>query len=195
MMATALVRAAEGGDSNPLIPADYDIIWSLVCVAIIAFAFVKLILPVFTRILDERTEKIEGGLKAGENARAEAEALRADIERELTEARVEAAHVREQAQDDAKVIAADVKAKAQAEADRILESAKRHIEAERQQAAATLRTDIGVLATNLAERIVGESLADEQRRQRVIDRFLDELEAQTDRAAATGQKVGGATEA
>ena len=194
MMPTALVRAAEEGQ-NPLIPADYDIIWSIVCIAIIAFFFVKKILPVFTRILDERTEKIEGGLKAGENARAEAEALRADIERELTEARVEAAHVREQAQDDAKVIAADVKAKAQAEADHILESAKRHIEAERQQAAATLRTDIGVLATNLAERIVGESLADEQRRQRVIDRFLDELEAQTDRAAATGQKVGGATEA
>ncbi len=192
MLPTALVRAAEGGEQNPLFPADYDIIWSVVCIAIIAFFFVKKILPVFTRILDERTEKIEGGLKAGENARAEAEALRADIERELTEARVEAARVREQAQDDAKVIAADVKAKAQAEADRILESGKRHIEAERQQAAATLRTDLGVLATTLAERIVGESLADEQRRQRVIDRFLDELEAQTDQAP---QKVGGATEA
>jgi len=191
MMPTALVRAAEGGQ-NPIFPADYDIIWSVVCIAIIAFFFVKKILPVFTRILDERTEKIEGGLKAGENARAEAEALRADIERELTEARVEAARVREQAQDDAKVIAADIRAKAQAEADRILESGKRHVEAERQQAAATLRTDIGVLATTLAERIVGESLADEQRRQRVIDRFLDELEAQTDQAP---QKVGGATEA
>jgi len=189
MLPTALVRAAGEGQ-NPLLPADYDIIWSLVCTAIIAFFFVKKILPVFTRILDERTEKIEGGLKAGENARAEAEALRAEIERELVEARVEAARVREQAADDAKVIAADVKAKAQTEAERILDSAKRQIEAERQQAATTLRTDIGVLATTLAERIVGESLADEQRRQRVIDRFLDELEAQT-----APQTVGGATEA
>ncbi|MBD8061417.1 F0F1 ATP synthase subunit B [Oceanitalea stevensii] len=194
MMATALVRAAEGGDSNPLIPADYDIIWSLVCVAIIAFAFVKLILPVFTRILDERTEKIEGGLKAGENARAEAEELRSEIERELTEARVEAARVREQAQEDAKVIAADVRAQARADAERIVESAHRQIEAERQQAAASLRTDIGALATTLAERIVGESLADEQRRQRVIDRFLDELDSQTELVPG-GEKVGGATEA
>ncbi len=192
MMVTALVQAAEGGDQNPLLPATYDIIWSLVCIAIIAVVFVKKVVPAFTRVLDERTEKIEGGLQAGERARAEAAALRADIERELTEARVEAAKVREQAQEDAKAIAADVKAKAHAEADRILESAKRHIEAERQQAAATLRTDIGVLATTLAERIVGESLAEEERRQRVIDRFLDDLEAQTDQAQ---QRVGETTEA
>ncbi len=193
MMATALVQAAEGGQ-NPLLPADYDIIWSLICIAIIAVVMGKLVVPTFTRILDERTEKIEGGLKAGENARAEAEALRADIERELTQARVEAARVREQAQEDAKVIAAEVKAKGQAEAERIIESANRQIEAERQQASAALRTDIGALATTLAERIVGESLADEQRRQRVIDRFLDELDAQTDRVPG-GEKVGGVTEA
>src|SRR5690625_2731724 len=191
MTPTVLVQAAEGGP-NPLIPPFYDIFWSAVCIAIIAFFFVKKILPTFRRILDERTEKIEGGLQAGERARAEAEALRADIERELTEARVEAAKVREQAQEDAKAIAADVKAKAQAEADRILESAKRHIEAERQPAAASLRTDLGVLATALAERIVGESLADDERRQRVIDRFLDDLEAQTDQAQ---QRVGETTEA
>ncbi|WP_413452316.1 F0F1 ATP synthase subunit B [Georgenia phoenicis] len=194
MLATALVRAAEEGGQNPVLPADYDIIWSLVCIAIIAAAFVWKILPVFTRILDERTEKIEGGLKAGENARAEAEELRSEIERELTEARVEAARVREQAQEDAKVIAADVRAKAQADAERIVESAHRQIEAERQQAAASLRTDIGALATTLAERIVGESLADEQRRQRVIDRFLDELDAQTDLVPG-GERVGGTTEA
>lgn len=192
MLTAALVRAAE--EPNPLLPADYDIIWSVVCIAIIAVVMWKKVLPTFTRILDERTEKIEGGLKAGETARAEAAELRAEIERELVEARVEAAKVREQAQEDAKVIAADLRAKAQAEAERIVESAKRQIEAERQQAAASLRTDVGALATTLAERIVGESLADDSRRERVIDRFLDELDAQDDRVPG-GEKVGGATEA
>lgn len=193
MTPTALVLAAEGG-TNPLWPPFYDILWSAVCIAIIAFVFAKKVVPTFTRILDERTEKIEGGLKAGETARAEAASLREEIERELVEARVEAAKVREQAQDDAKVIAADLRAKAQAEAERIVDSAKRQIEAERQQAAASLRTDVGSLATTLAERIVGESLADDSRRERVIDRFLEELDAQTDHVPG-GQKVGGVTEA
>ena len=193
MLAAARV-AAEAEQQNVLLPAGYDILWSAVCIVIIAFVFAKVVLPAFTKVLDERTEKIEGGLKAGETARAEAAELRAEIERELVEARVEAAKVREQAQEDAKVIAADLRAKAQAEAERIVESAKRHIEAERQQAAASLRTDVGALATTLAERIVGESLADDSRRERVIDRFLDELDAQDDRVPG-GEKVGGATEA
>ena len=50
------------------------------------------------------------------------------------------------------------------------------IEAERQQALTALRTEVGNLATELASRIVGESLTDEARQSRMVDRFLDELE-------------------
>src|SRR5207253_1115478 len=48
--------------------------------------------------------------------------------------------------------------------------------AERQQALTALRTEVGTLATELASRIVGESLTDEARQSRMVDRFLDELE-------------------
>jgi F-type H+-transporting ATPase subunit b len=41
---------------------------------------------------------------------------------------------------------------------------------------ASLRAEIGSLATELASRIVGESLADTARQGRMIDRFLAELE-------------------
>ena len=46
----------------------------------------------------------------------------------------------------------------------------------RRAAQASLRAEIGGLATTLAGRIVGESLQDEARRSRVVDRFLAELE-------------------
>jgi F-type H+-transporting ATPase subunit b len=49
--------------------------------------------------------------------------------------------------------------------------------AERQQAVTSLRAEVGALATGLAGRIVGESLDDEARQSRVVDRFLTELEA------------------
>jgi F-type H+-transporting ATPase subunit b len=65
---------------------------------------------------------------------------------------------------------------AQAEARRITESAQTQIEAERQQALIALRTEVGALATELASRIVGESLTDQVRQSRMVDRFLDELE-------------------
>ena len=46
----------------------------------------------------------------------------------------------------------------------------------RAQLLAELRADIGGLATTLAGRIVGEALTDDERANRTIDRFLQELE-------------------
>jgi F-type H+-transporting ATPase subunit b len=73
---------------------------------------------------------------------------------------------------------AEMREQAQAEAARIVEHAHAQIEAERQQAVTSLRTEVGSLATVLAGRIVGESLDDEARQSRVVERFLAELETQ-----------------
>ena len=52
------------------------------------------------------------------------------------------------------------------EADRIISQAKSQIEAERDMAVQSLRTEVGGLATDLAGKIVGESLADDEREER-----------------------------
>jgi F-type H+-transporting ATPase subunit b len=65
----------------------------------------------------------------------------------------------------------------QSEAARIVEHARAQIEADRQQAVISLRSEVGTIATELAGRIVGESLEDEARQSRVVDRFLAELDA------------------
>ncbi|MFP5415268.1 MAG: F0F1 ATP synthase subunit B, partial [Actinomycetes bacterium] len=56
--------------------------------------------------------------------------------------------------------------------------AKTQIEAERAAAVTQLRTEVGGLATTLAGRIVGESLDDDERARRTVDRFIADLEAQ-----------------
>jgi len=100
--------------------------------------------------------------------------------------RAEAARLREVARVEGVAIVADLRAKASEEAGRILETAQRQIEAERQQAVVSLRSEVGALATELASKIIGESLADEVRQSRVVDRFLDELEASTAADAGKG---------
>ncbi len=71
------------------------------------------------------------------------------------------------------------------ESTRIVEHGKAQIEAERQQAVTQLRAEVGTLATALAGRIVGEALEDDDRANRVVDRFLADLETlETARAAA-----------
>ena len=61
------------------------------------------------------------------------------------------------------------------------------IEADKKQATAALRQDVGSLASQLASRIVGESLEDSARQSGVIDRFLDDLEAKAAVAQGTSK--------
>ena len=136
----------------------------------------KLLMPRITKTLAERTEQIEGGLARSEEAQAEATHLLDQYREQLAEARHEAARLREEAREQGAQIIAEMREQAQAEARRITESAQAQIEAERQQALTALRTEVGTLATELASRIVGESLTDEARQSRMVDRFLDELE-------------------
>lgn len=159
------------------IPHVYDWFWSLLVTVIIAVFFFKYLLPKLNAILDERAAKIEGGIALAEKVQAEAAEAKAQTDAELDEARKVAADIKEGASNDGAAIVAEARAKAQADAARIVEAAHRQIEAERASAVVSLREEVGGLATELASRIVGESLADDARQSRVIDRFLDDLDA------------------
>ena len=110
------------------------------------------------------------------DAQAEAAVTLERYRAQLADARQEASRIREEAREQGAQIIAEMREQAQAEARRITESAQAQIEAERQQALTSLRTEVGTLATELASRIVGESLTDEARQSRMVDRFLDDLE-------------------
>lgn len=190
-LTAAVLTAAESGSEEVkgvqlLLPESYDLFWSTVVLVIIAVAFYRFVLPKFQAVLDERTAKIEGGLAQAETAQAEAAAALAEYHQQLQDARTEAARIREDARVEGGTIVAELRAKATEDAARIAETAQRQIEAERQQAAVTLKADVGTLATELASKIVGESLEDEARRSRVVERFLDDLEATTTANAGKG---------
>ncbi len=175
-----VLLTAETGEAehavNPLIPHPVEIVLSLIVFGLLYFAIKKFVVPNFERTFGERTAAIEGGLKAAETKQAEADAKLAELDRQLSEARHEAARIREDAREQGATIIAEMREQAQAESTRIVEHGKTQIEAERQQAVTSLRAEVGALATSLAGRIVGESLDDEARQSRVVDRFLTELE-------------------
>lgn len=176
--AAAVVAADEEPAGIDLfLPAGYDLLWSSVTILIIAVVFYKFVLPPMNKILDERSALIEGGIEKAEAAQKQADQALAQQQELLAEARADAAQVREEARAEGTAIVKDLKVKASEEAERITETARRQIEADRQAASVSLRTEVGAIATDLASKIVGESLEDSARQSRVVDRFLDELEA------------------
>src|SRR5213596_851370 len=148
---------------NPLVPDLTELIVGAVTFGIIFFALWKVMIPRLNQTLEERTDKIEGGLQRAEETQAEADATLAKYREQLAEARHEAARIREEAREQGAQIIAEMREQANAEAARIVEHAHAQIEADRKAAMAQLRTEVGTLATSLAGRIVGESLDDDAR--------------------------------
>ncbi len=175
-----LLAASE---QNPLVPDLTELIVGAVTFGIIFFALWKVLIPRLNQTLAERTDKIEGGLQRAEETQAEADATLARYREQLAEARHEAARLREEAREQGAQIIAEMREQAQAEGRRLVEAAHAQIEADRQQAIQSLKTEVGGLAVDLASRVVGESLTDEARQRRIVERFLDELDQQAESAA------------
>jgi len=176
--AVAAVVTAENTDPNeyPILPEWGELIFGLVAFAILYFIVARYVVPRLEQIFAERTAAIEGGIAKADEAMREAEQAREEYQRELQGARAAAARIREDARAEAAQIGAELRQRAQGDAARITAAAQQQMEAERQQAMVQLRAEVGRLAVDLASRIVEESLTDDARQQRVVDRFLAELE-------------------
>lgn len=179
MIAAALLAADSNGWGGkvPIIPQPAELIVGLVFFGIVYWVSKRYVVPRFEQTFAERAAAIEGGMAKAEQAQAEAAAALAEYRAQLADARAEAGRIRAQAQEEGAAILAELRAQAEAEARRITSTAQQQIEAERQQAVVHLRADVGRLAVDLASRIVGEALTDQALQSRVVDRFLDELEA------------------
>jgi len=171
MTSPALVPMA----SNFLVPNGTFFV-ELFAFALMFFLLGKYVIPPINRAMTSRQEAIRAQFAELDEAKADANQAEQEYKDQLNDAKHEAARIREEARDQGVQIVAEAREKAQQEADRIVQHAHTQLEADRKAAFTQLRTEVGSLATTLAGRIVGESLDDDERQSRVVDRFLTELE-------------------
>ena len=174
-----MIYLADAAAQDPLVPTWPELIIGTIVFVVVFGILGKMLLPRIQKTLAEREDQIQGGLNRADEAQEEAQAVLAQYRAQLDDARQEASRMREEAREQGAQIIAEMRERAEAEARRITEAAQSQIEAERQQALVSLRAQVGTLATDLASRIVGESLTDQARQSRMVDRFLDEIEAGT----------------
>ncbi|MGH3414447.1 MAG: F0F1 ATP synthase subunit B [Marmoricola sp.] len=162
--------------SNFLVP-NATFFVELIAFAIILFVLGKWVIPPINRAMTARQEAIRKQFDDLEQAKSDARAAEEKYTSQLENAKHEAARIREEARDQGSQIVADAREKANQEAQRVVDHAHDQIEADRQQTMASLRGEVGSMATTLAGKIVGESLDDDERQGRVVSRFLDELDS------------------
>lgn len=167
------VLAAE---PNPVLPIWQEMVVGLVAFGVLYFVLWKYVFPRMEQTFKARTDAIEGGIRRAEEKQAQAQQLFEQYQRQLTEARGEAARIRDEARADANGIREDILAQARQESDRIIAAGREQLDAQRTTILREVRAELGEVAVDLASRIVGEALADEARKRGTIDRFLHELE-------------------
>lgn len=165
---------------GPLAPHLSEFIAALVFLGILVFLFTKVIAPRFEATYAERADAIQGGMERAERAQKEAHEAKEQAEAALKALREDEARIREDAKNQGALIIAEMREQAQAESERIRAAGHAQMEAERAQVVQQLRAELGGLATTLAGRIVGESLDDDERARRTVERFITDLEANGD---------------
>ena len=131
--------------------------------------------PILTAV-EEREDGIKDALEAAEKAKAEMQALNADNERILAEARTERDALLKEAREIKDGIINDAKELANTEADKILTTAKDQINNEKMKAMTELKNTVATLSIDIAEKVLRSELTDKKKQEDLVANALKETE-------------------
>lgn len=174
-------------EENVLVPALGELIIGLIAFVLLAFVLMRFVWPRLEQVYRERRDAIEGGIARAEAAQAEAQRTLEQYQAQLAQARTEAAQIREGARAEAQRIVEELRAQAQQESARIVARGEEQLQSQRSQVVRELRSELGTLAVELSERIVGQRLADDAQVRSTVDSFLAELESQDSASVGSGE--------
>lgn len=167
-------EAEEVSEAKDLYPHASELIVGAIAFAIL-FAFMwKWVLPRIDALLEERRKRIQGQLEEAESARKEADRLQSQYREQIAGARGEANRIIEDARSTAEELRRDLQSKAEQQAQATVARAQDEIRAERDRVFQELRDQVGAIAVEVAERVVGEAI-DRKAHERLIEESIDQL--------------------
>ncbi|MBT02816.1 MAG: ATP synthase F0 subunit B [Crocinitomicaceae bacterium] len=127
--------------------------------------------PILNAVI-EREEKIEGALKAAEEAENKMKELSANNEKILADARVERENILKDGRSIKEKMIADAKSQASTEAEKIITSAKEQINIEKMKAMTEIKNQVADISIEMAEKILRTELKDAKNQKKLIEEAL-----------------------
>ena len=133
--------------------------------------FKKLLLNPVKKVIDERKAKADSQIADAEKLRTEAEAMKAEYEQNLQNARTEANQIVAAAQKTAAARSEELLGEARAQAAALKQQAEADIAQERKKAVNEVKDEIGGMAMEIASKVVEREIK-EADHQDLIDEFI-----------------------
>lgn len=157
-----------------LLPAKNELIWGALAFLITLLALWKFAFPALKTGMENRSEKIRVDLQAAEDARTEAEQLKADYEQRLAAAKQEATRVIEDARATADSLKVELQHRAEEEIAEMRQRAAADVEAMKGQIMADLQHEVAQLAIGAAEVVVEKNLDPATQRQ-LVENYIAQV--------------------
>ena len=149
-------------------------VWQTVLFLALLFLLRKYAWKPILSAVEEREEGIKSALDAADNAKKEMEALNADNERILREAKAERDAILKEAREIKDGIIAEAKAQATVEADKVMSAAREQINNEKIAAITELKNQVADLSIDIAEKILKSELKDNTKQKEMVNNALKE---------------------
>ena len=145
-----------------LTPIPHEIVVGLIAFAVLYVLMSRILLPRLDKVYDERHDRIEGGFERAEQAQAEARRARDEYRVRIGEAREEAGRIRDAAREEGQRSSDEVLGTAREEAARIVSEGRGELDEQRSQLRTDLQPDIARLSRDLAGRILGRTVGEDE---------------------------------
>ncbi|GEO04861.1 ATP synthase subunit b [Adhaeribacter aerolatus] len=151
------------------------IFWQTVTFIIVLFLLSKFAWKPIMASLRQREDSIESALRMADQAKLEMQALKADNEKLLQEARIERDRILREASEAGTAIVEQAKARANEEGTRMVANARQAIENEKKAALTEVKNTAAALSIEIAERILKRELANPQAQQALVNDYIKEV--------------------
>lgn len=125
--------------------------------------------------LKQREQDIQNSLDEAKRARQDMSNLIAENEKLLAEAREERAQILKEAKAAKESIISEAKEKAKEEAQKIVANAKHEIENQRMALITELKNQMGLMAIDIAEKVVRKELKNDSEQVKFVNTLVDEF--------------------
>lgn len=129
---------------------------------VLVFVLAKFAYKPLVKVMDERKNKIAGDLAAADQAKADAEAVKAEYAAKLADARQEAQAIIDNARKTAQAAHDKIMADTKAEQEQVIAAAKESIALEKKKSLDDIREQVIALSMAAASKIVEQKLGSEE---------------------------------
>lgn len=149
----------------------WTLIFTWVNLFILFLIMKKLLFKPVMNMIESREKEVGEMYEKAETAQKDAESMKSEYTKKLSEAQAEAGRIVSDAKNTAKQRGDEIINAAQAEAAAARSKAGREIERERKAAAAELQSDIADIAVSIAEKVIEKNI-DEKDCERLVEEYI-----------------------